>query len=918
MLNKLFRPKWQHENPQVRISAIEKLSSEDITTLEQLALNDGDSSVRHHAIQKVQDLPLLERIISHSKSTSDHELAIKCWALQLIHSQNLSPLDIEQTIINCTNEDLLGGIIAYCDNDQLKELALSGISGEEQLLSLMNHTKSGRVWQIIIGRLQSEDAYRNAQSIVKGRDKKSLQLIKSKLDEIKLSKTNIQAKEDQARHILEKLEGLLKKEYNPLFEGVLLTAKKQWSELSADFDSTYGKRISEVLTLCENQLQKSQQEKIEEQQAIEQRSSDTDTRKSLLNQINTLKEDALANSIDTESLQASINSLDAEWNAIEHPAQSNSQKTFINTQKLISKIIEANNLLNNNKLLPELSKLNLNTLEAAIKQLQKTIKDLQWPDSETKPESITTIENHLKLALDQKKNLKNKTQNLSSDVKKWLGEIDQLIEKNDLANAIKIQKKVRSALSQLPENESKHFTANFQRINQAIQVLVDWKDYATDPKREALSAEMQKLINAEIPPESKAENIKKLQQEWKDLGPCHNQALWQQFKDYADEAYIPCQQFFDQQKQQRQFNAEQRTIICEQLESFISQQTWEECDWKAIDKLYKAIQDEWKKFSPVERQTHKPLQDRYFSSLNILKQKLNDEQKKNGESLKNLVEKATQLSNIENTQEAIDEYQKIHEQWKSVGITFRKEQQEQWQALKAAGDILYETRQNQRQEADTERQQRINTANAICENIFKLSQLDDSELSGSRVNLQELRDQFKELDDLPKACMQSFQTACTTYEDAIKNISKRLWAKQFETLEHIAVEWTQTEPTGQASLFDSPPEIPERWKSILQKRFSDEISTDADRNARSLCIELEILCNAETPDEDASLKMEMQMAKLAEKFGSKSAVSFEDSLEELYLNWFSQPCWDKEAYQQLTERFLATAKNALKKNIQGA
>lgn len=924
MLKKLFRPKWQHENPQVRKTAIEKLHSKEISTLTQLALHDTDNSVRQLAIEKIDDLQTLEHIISSTQSTADHAHAIKCWALKLLNNDALSLAYIEQYIINCTNETLLVGIITYCENDKMCELALSGITNEKQLLSLMNHTKSGYVWQTIIQKLQTEEAFKTAQHIVKGRDKKSLQLIKKQLDDIKSAKNSLQEKERQAQHILEKLESLLKNEYTPLFEGILITVKKQWLELSSNFTSIHKITINEKIATCEKQLEQSKQEKTTQEAMTQQISHDSNARKQLLQQLTSLKEEAITQSIDTEFLQQQLNTINTQWHNIELAAQPKNEILFKNTKSIILKVIEANNLLHNNNLFSELSEansknLNYNKLESATIQLRATIKQLQWPDSEIKPDCILKIERHLQWVLDKKQLLNDKTKNSINDIKQWLIDIDLLIEQNDLATALKQQKKIRTAISQLPDKDATQFNINFQRINQAIHALEDWKDYATDPKRTALTEEMQKLITANIPPESKAENIKKIQQEWKALGPCHNQQLWQQFKDYADEAYIPCQQYFDQQKQLREFNAAQRTIICEQLETFISQQTWQDCDWKAIEKLHKAIQDEWKKFSPVERHIHKPLQDRYFKNISLFKEKLNDERIKNNNLLRELVDKAIQLQHKENIHDAIEQYQKIHEQWKLVGISFRKEQQQHWEALKAAGDALYETRQNQRQDADSERLQKIDVANQLCANILKLSQLDDTELSNSRTTYKELCDTFKTLEELPKECMQLYQKACHTYEDAIKNIGNRLWIKQFAALEKIAAEWLQVELVAQAPLFNSipemPNEIPEKWRQTLQQRFTSSISHDAEKNARMLCIELEILCDANTPAEDSSLKMQMQMSKLAESFGSQQQIPFNDKLEELYLRWFSQPCWNKDAYQQLTSRFLATAKNALQKKV---
>ena len=53
---------------------------------------------------------------------------------------------------------------------------------------------------------------------------------------------------------------------------------------------------------------------------------------------------------------------------------------------------------------------------------------------------------------------------------------------------------------------------------------------------------------------------------------------------------------------------------------------------------------------------------------------------------------------------------------------------------------------------------------------------------------------------------------------------------------------------------------------------------------------------------------ELQMKQLANSFGQQSAKNVNQQLEALYLQWFSLPCWDKEAHAVLQERFINASK----------
>ena len=917
MLNKIFRPKWQHENPEVRLSAINKLGQGDIAILQQLAAHDSDKNVRKTALAKIDDIHILEKLILQGE-TPDESFALKCWVHALTDSDKHTPLEQEKIITDCMDQRFLNSIISYCENNNLRHLALAGITGDDKLLMLLEGTKHGGTWQIIIEKLQSEEAIKKANAIINGRDKKSQQLIKARLEHIKKEQESKQQREKLIAQLSGRLNTLLDGEFNPLFEGILLTVKQQFQTIDNEITESQQTQLLSLIERCEKRLKEKQirqAERLDEQKVSEQQKEELHH---LIHDLKQLFTEACTNTLDRTTIEERLLKITDQWQeCTSSPANHNTfEKIRNNIRSVIStrKLIEDNNV----STLPSADLSHLGFSET--KRLLTSLKDAEKLLKKSNVNNESGISIHINTLVSNLQNhqaeLHTQNKQLHKDIEKDLSDTEVLVEQKNLKSARRLLNRIKSAMEKIPEQEGAIYNSNFQRLYQATRELEDWKNYVGDEKRLELCEKMESLTDSDMDMQARADTIKSLQQEWKSLGHCRDQALWGKFRALADTAYAPCQEYFNKQREIRQFNTAQCQSICEQFEQLIQLQEWETTDWKSMDSLYRAIHDEWKKYFPVERHAYKALQDRFHHLARSLKQKLDEERNSNHEKLARLIQKAHELMAEDDTSVAIDTYNHLMQDWKNIGITFHKKQQQQWQQFRQAGDQIYEKRQNQKNEAEHERHENLANANRIIKDIDNLADQEDQILAQNRGQFETLKSAFKSLGSLPKdhfkQCFKEFNTACEKFESNFNGINKRQWIKQLHQLQETAKSWLDTENNGMSDqIAISISTLPEKWHAKLQQRFDDSVQCEQPDTARLICIEMEILAGTETPASDATLKMQWQMENLAKNFGQSGNTTQEEKIENLYLRWYSQPCWNKEEYLSLEKRFLQVGEKLL-------
>ncbi len=111
--------------------------------------------------------------------------------------------------------------------------------------------------------------------------------------------------------------------------------------------------------------------------------------------------------------------------------------------------------------------------------------------------------------------------------------------------------------------------------------------------------------------------------------------------------------------------------MVEQLKTYEVNYAWESADWKAVEKVVRLARQEWRSYSPTERAATQPVLAEFEAVLERIDNKLNDERKKNAALKQNLIVRAQQLLEQEDTRAAIEEVKQLQTQWQHIGVMAR-------------------------------------------------------------------------------------------------------------------------------------------------------------------------------------------------------------------------------------------------------
>jgi len=152
---------------------------------------------------------------------------------------------------------------------------------------------------------------------------------------------------------------------------------------------------------------------------------------------------------------------------------------------------------------------------------------------------------------------------------------------------------------------------------------------------------------------------------------------------------------------------------------------------------FREIQKRWRECGPVPvisfrdlNSTYQLYVEQFYDRLNINRELRDLDFKKNMEAKTELCEKAEQLASLENTVEAFNELQKLHDAWKELGPVAKQYREEIWERFKAATSVL-----NKKHQAFFEELKQVQTDNlaakqALCE---KVEEIASREITDSKV-----------------------------------------------------------------------------------------------------------------------------------------------------------------------------------------
>lgn len=134
-LKDLFRPKWQHSNASIRISAVGKINDQGI--LFGVATGDDDSDVREAAVERLTDPQFLMRIVEDDTLSS----TVRARAVMQLP----------------TDQDFLSNIVRDCTDSHARSIALIRLSDQDIFRRIAFDDKDSDVRQTAVRLLENQN-----------------------------------------------------------------------------------------------------------------------------------------------------------------------------------------------------------------------------------------------------------------------------------------------------------------------------------------------------------------------------------------------------------------------------------------------------------------------------------------------------------------------------------------------------------------------------------------------------------------------------------------------------------------------------------------------------------------------------------------------------------------------------------------
>lgn len=697
MLGKLFRPRWQHKDPSVRVQAVTQLdmaNPESASILETLARGDSNEAVRVTTAHKLLDMQQLDHLIQQDPSPDVRQAATEQFCSLLAGTAEGAPVEenLLRLIRLTDNQQALLHVAEHSPHDQCREAATERLADPDLLLRLAIQGKNERQRLAAAECIEDESLLR--QLTREGRDKRVLRLAR---DRLKAQQHQRQALEDDKQirqQLLEQLAAHSKRSIDPLYAPRLEQLEKHWQSLADRADDDENTRAETLLQSCHQRLQQqqhNQQQAEDKENAAEELQQACDSLESLLREITTESWES-----DTGYLRAAFNSQQLRWQTAAELKTPDIalQARFDTAKKTWQSLFDV---------LTQLTELEPEDHEQRERLMQ------QWPANTPAPASLgqqtQTTEN---TSNTPDNDYRGKTSKNEQALDSVLSAIGRELNRRNLRHANRLWHKAESMLDKQPSDKHKSW---MRRLLPRLEELRDWHSFAAEPKKTELCERMETLINTSMDPGEKANAIQALHDEWRSLMSSDqeaDQALWDRFKTASDQAYEPCREHFRELDTERASNLQRRKQLCEQLSHFLQNLDPDQADWPAVWEIRRTAPQEWKSYQPIRFTDAREVSQQFNHLLEQLDEKLNAASEAHLPQLKQIITALEKLANDNSpVDERIEQTKQLQQRWKTAGWVQPRDYRPLHKQYRQLCDRIFADRDEQRKaEKQTQEEQR--------------------------------------------------------------------------------------------------------------------------------------------------------------------------------------------------------------------
>jgi hypothetical protein len=820
-------------------------------------------------------------------------------------------------------------VAALSTEPQRLEQAVAASQDQEFLQRLVTAAPTARLRQAAAESVRDPARLKQLLKEMRGKDKNVYKIIKRKWDEIQQQQKEQAELQATISTLCDAIERHARKPFDPLFTATLEHLSKQWSNVAAEAPPQLAGRASTAIEIARETITKHLQLLAKQAAHAGAVANAEAEQQAVLRDLRQLLASLYALTVEElpaaqERIQAQLAQHLERWqHAVPYQPATRADSTAF--EELTAAIP---------------------TLLAALTDngtLQQQIEQLRHPDTLGEASQQQSLEQSLvpaRLAVGIELPLVDEAQRAIAEVRQTLQrnesqqaeqlrELGLLIRKANgalnagrSAQASRMRSSIDQLVLELPPLTAA-LTVQLQRLDERLAVLRDWQDYAVAPKRAEMIRQMEELIGSQEEPPTLADQIQKLQAEWKSVSrgsAGQDDAEWRRFHEAAQAAYQPCREYFDTQAQVREENLAKRVELLERLTEFDRSYSWSDADWRYVAQVLREARQEWRTYSPTERAATKPVQEQFSAMLNQIQGRLDAQLARNVERKKNLIAQAGKLRDETDMARAVDELKQLQVAWKAVGLTPRQEDQALWEQFRANADAIHGRRQQQHEQQRSELDGNYAKAVALCEQAEALASLTGAEVFEAAKTVAQLREQLLSIDRLPGNSAQALENRLQQASNRIESNLERYRQQQEEHRWSALLEagnllrlWRLAVQVGSAATEAHQSarefiESPRQWPKGALQQLQSELARSAEGDPaiheqalRLLCVRAEILTNLTTPIEDQALRRNYQLERLVAG-ALQSSDSTREQLDALLFAWVSVGATHTEVYDKLLAR----------------
>ncbi|WP_104205313.1 DUF349 domain-containing protein [Billgrantia saliphila] len=715
-LRRLFAPRWQHPDAQVRLRAIDRLDPtrpEQRQALESLCL-DEEAQVRQAALDRVDSpealLALLER---EPESPELRRRLVALLSGQVAHLELARRLRIVEGL---DDPELLSDVALEGDNQQLRLTAVARLTREEDLIAQACDNGIAAVRHAAAARVTSEPGLQRLTQRAR-RDRQVMRQARERLNRLRADAASLAAAREQREALLNKLEAHARAPWEPLYAGRFRHLVREWESLTDLPDPEQERRFQDASQRCRKAISDHEAHEHALAEAERRRELATEARESLLEAL----EESLASlprgerltGQDIASLRSQKLLLANRWQALSdlHVTDETLRQRYDAVLADYDRVLDAWERLE-----AQAAEIEQALKEKDAERLTEALETCHWPGTLPPTPLLARAQQMLSgQRLTEEGNLEARLARFDQD----LTQFETLLDRGAFKGASRLHQSLKHRADALPDETLRPYQARLKRLGARLAELRDWRGFVAGPKREQLCLAIEQLADDTRLTDAELDRRhRQLVRDWKGLGDAAaSPELSERFRGASDRIHERLAPWRERQTHERHQNFEARIALCEQLEALLESPA-ADADPDALRQIRDQAREEWRRHSPVPRDQAQAIGRRFGHIRFALQSLIEQRAREVADAKRQLIDEAQALLERQMTPDARAEQAKaLQQRWRELGRAPRGEEQALWREFRGTCDRIFAMREAQRDDRAQRARERLEQMQALIDRL---------------------------------------------------------------------------------------------------------------------------------------------------------------------------------------------------------